>query len=102
MHSAIVHFVSRQDWTQLETSAAIAALDARVRALEEGSARGVGPMDVETVCRVLNMHRSTFYLLLPDLKRHGLVELPRLGRRRRFDAASVERVRLGRRRTRAA
>lgn len=82
------------------TTALLESLDARITALEQD--RSAETLDLATTCKRLGIARSTFYDLETDLKRLGLVELPSLVKRRRFDAASVERVRLGRRRTRAA
>ena len=46
---------------------------------------------IEDICRILSMSRSTF-LRLDAEKKLPIVELPRMGRVRRFDGASVAQI----------
>ena len=74
-------------------------LQARVVQLEHQiAARGDDKraLSMRTTCQQLGPSIAQFYKVEQDLRRLGLVELVRLTSRRRFDAASVARVRVRR------
>lgn len=77
------------------TAAAFEALEARIVALERQIAGPTvdRPLSVADTCAALGVSLRSFYRVLPELRRAGLVEFAPYGNRRKFSALSVERVR---------
>lgn len=72
----------------------VGELQARVRDLEQRTGAGTDPLSVQQVCARLGISRRTFYRCRADLDRLGLVPIVALTREPKFDAESVERVRV--------